>query len=105
MPYWWLANSGEQDTVTLLDKLLSDALVDAELRWMVPWYYSITDYAFPKLESFASVRALVETQDPRAWQEIDASPGQFSNRGQMGDYWESVFLGEANRRSWRERHG
>ncbi len=72
-----------------IERALAAPHPDAELRWMLSWYYFIADYAFPRLDTapllasfLAAARRTPDGQKPPAYP-------VFSKRGQMGRYWNS----------------
>lgn len=101
--HWYsLAEPQELSGIPLLDKDLArevlglvDAMLhqggdDAELRWMLPFYYSVADiyidHFWPdQLEDLR--RASKENKD--LWQTL-CLKSAFENRGQMGKYWKSI---------------
>ena len=73
-----------------VDRLLGEGGVDLELEWMLPFYYSITDYFFDAHRDLPLLQAFFTEVDTTLWQRVQNSAAQFRGRGQMGDYWLSV---------------
>ncbi len=78
----------------LLEQDRASAHPDPELSWMLPWYYFITDFAFPDLDKAPHLASFLASADPHAYLSVPADERHMENRGQMGRYWESVFNGE-----------
>ncbi len=85
-----LDNDLAQEVLGLVDTMLQRGECDAELTWMLPFYYSIADFyldhSWP--DRFEHVRrASKENKD--FWQTL-CLESTFENRGQLGQYWESI---------------
>jgi len=93
-PYWLtgianLDRSLAEELLHRVNSLAGQEQLDEELKWMLPWYYSVADYY---LNSFAGLDALEETSKRKPdWRTLRHSPPEFENRGQMGQYWKSVW--------------
>ena len=79
-----------QEVFGLVDNMLQRGECDTELKWMLPFYYSIADfyidYSWP--DQFEHVRrASKENKD--LWQTL-CLESTFEHRGQLGKYWESI---------------
>ena len=60
--------------------------LDTELTWMLPYYYSVADWYLP-LEFDGLKKASV--RNTRLWM-TGCIESSFTNRGQLGQYWESI---------------
>ena len=72
-----------------LEKLTLEGKIDSELRWMLPYYYSITDWLFDSFYKSSETMNHVLTHDGDRWF-ANLRPEDFVNRGLMGRYWSSV---------------
>jgi hypothetical protein len=77
----------------LLDRDRASAEPDPELSRMLPWYYFITDFAFPNLAAAPHLASFLASADPHAYLSRPSDERRMENRGQMGEYWDS--LGQA----------
>jgi hypothetical protein len=80
--------------IAYLERDRACAAPDAELSWMLPWYYLIADYVFPDLKEAPCLARYLGAP----YKTPPAYPA-FSNRGQMGDYWNSISDGFERERS------
>jgi hypothetical protein len=83
--------SAEEYVLKALDDLAQKRGFDEELRFMLYWYYEVTDWYFdrqdtPHLRVFLNANPHV----PPHYRKSD-----FANRGQMGKYWQSLNIGIA----------
>jgi hypothetical protein len=69
---------------------LGEGGLDLDMEWMLPFYYSITDYFFDVQRDLALLQAFFTEADTTLWQRVEHSAADFRGRGQMGDYWLSV---------------
>ncbi len=84
-----------EEVFGLADSMLEKGECDTELKWMLPFYYSIADfyldYFWP--DRFGHVRrASKENKD--LWQTL-CLESTYENRGQMGEYWRGIEEGVA----------
>jgi len=84
-----------RETLGVADKLVRDARLDAELEWMLPYYYLV---APSYLDRFDDLDALKQASrvNPFVYRRrcLEAS---FDHRGQMGEYWKTE---QAHQRRW-----
>ncbi len=80
---------------TAVDALIADDACDDELGWMLPYYYHMTDYAFPGLNSQPRLAELLRQAEPERYRAVPIAPDQFRGRGGMGAYWMFVFSSSA----------
>jgi len=87
-----------RETFDIADKLVRDGRLDAELEWMLPYYYLVEP---SYLDRFAGWDALKQTSrgNPFEYRHrcLEAS---FDQRGQMGEYWKTE---QAHLRRWSQR--
>jgi hypothetical protein len=84
-----------RETLGIADKLVRDGPLDAELEWMLPYYYLVEP---SYLDRFEDLDALKEGSrlNPFLYRRrcLEASLG---HRGQMGEYWKAE---QAHLRRW-----
>ncbi len=82
-----------EELLRRVNELASKGRLDEELRWMLPWYYSICDYYLDGREGIDALKqaSMQETnmRDPQWWR-LQCGRSSFENRGQMGEYWGSA---------------
>jgi hypothetical protein len=82
--------TAEHQAVRLIDERCASNRLDDELRWMLPYYYLITDYYFQYVGHCPALVTYCQAHPQRGL--IKKPPGFVSQgRGQMGEYWESIF--------------
>lgn len=83
------------EILDIADKLARDGQLDAELEWMLPYYY-LVERSY--LDRFQSLDALKQAsrEHPFLYRQrsLDSS---FDHRGQMGEYWKAE---QAHLRRW-----
>lgn len=72
-----------------LEQLVSEGGIDAELQWMLPYYYTITDWVFESLYSTSEGLNDVLSHHGERWY-FELRPEAFVDRGLMGRYWGSM---------------
>ncbi len=78
-----------QEAFGLVDNMLQTPECDAELKWMLPYYYSVADFYITSFgpDRFGNVlRASKENKNLWLTACLEST---FENRGQMGKYWGS----------------
>jgi hypothetical protein len=68
---------------------------DSELVWMLPFYFSVADFAFPSLSKAPGLASFLASADSQAFLSVPPRERHFAGRGQMGSYWQSVFESHA----------
>ncbi len=93
---WWLCGLSDLDEpaehrlLTLADSHCASNRLDDELRWMLPYYYLIADYYFQHEGHCPALVAYCQAN--QRWGIMEQPAGFVSEgRGQMGEYWESIF--------------
>jgi hypothetical protein len=76
-----------QETLEMADKLAQDGRLDAELEWMLPYYYVVERSYLDRFKNFDTLKR-VSQEHPFLYRHRcpDVS---FEHRGQMGDYWKA----------------
>jgi hypothetical protein len=70
----------------MLEDLATRGELDGELKWMLPFYYSVADwYLIPGFDAIE--RASKKNVD--LWQQV-CLESSFEDRGQLGKYWMSI---------------
>lgn len=84
-----LPESEVRFTLEALDRRCRESPMDAELRFMVPWYVRQAPFAIARVPGLANVQALAATvADPLAL--LPREVGVFRERGLMGQYWAAL---------------
>jgi len=78
-----------------LNSAFTRGAIDNELRWMVPYYYHLTDFAFPNLNDHPELARFLGRADPESYLRGGLESRQFEGRGQMGHYWQSILTSHA----------
>lgn len=75
-----------------LEALTSTNKLDKELEWMLPYYYSITDYYFDAIleNDLPALRKFLDENKNTSLPCKDLLSASLERRGQMGDYWLSM---------------
>jgi len=71
----------------LVDGLARTGGLDAELQWMLPYYYLIEPSYIEQFKGFEALRQ-VSRQGPFLYRQA-CLESSFDNRGHMGEYWKS----------------
>jgi hypothetical protein len=84
-----------RETLGLADKLARDGVLDAELEWMLPYYYLVEPSYLDRFEGLDALKA-ASRLNPFLYRRrsLEAS---FNHRGQMGEYWKAE---QAHLRRW-----
>ncbi len=79
----------------ITDKLARDGQLDAELEWMLPYYYLVERSYLDRFDDLDALKQ-ASREHPFLYRQLslDAS---FDQRGQMGDYWKAE---QAHLRRW-----
>lgn len=93
-----LSESATEQAGQLLQQLVTANELDEEWRWMLPWYYRLTDYAFGNWTAQPAFQQLLTGLPNQAW---NPHPVLFplEARGRMGSYWLSIQESHARFRS------
>lgn len=75
--------------IALVEALCAADALDEELRWMLPYYFLLCDWAFPPAEQCASFTAYCREHAPRSLMPVPSSM-LLDGRGQMGEYWREM---------------
>jgi hypothetical protein len=84
-----------KEALGIADKLAQDGRLDAELQWMLPYYYVVERSYLDRFEDFDALKR-ASGEHPFLYRRycIEVS---FDHRGQMGDYWQAE---QAHLRQW-----
>ncbi len=80
-----------------LERQIESEAIDFELRWMLPYYHMIAEWAFSSYSDLPNLKALLARDDSELWQKADLNAEDFVSRGQMGNYWRSIIEAKAAR--------
>ena len=82
--------AARRECLRALDRLCARDGLDAELAWVLPWYFLVAAYAFTAFGQLPGLAARLAALDPHAWEAADP-PDDLRQRGRMGEYWQSLF--------------
>ncbi len=84
-----------RETLEIADKLAEEGPLDAELEWMLPYYYVVERSYLDRFEDLDALKK-ASREHPFLYRQrcLDVS---FDHRGQMGDYWRAE---QAHLRHW-----
>ena len=85
-----LPESTVRRVLETLDVHLRSEPVDAELRFMVPWYVSQSELALLRVPGLRAIERLAEEASVDPLEQIPHGSSQFEGRGLMGAYWRAV---------------
>ena len=68
--------------------------LDAELAWMLPWYFREAPVVFTRLPSLGRLVAYCRAQPPEGWRAAVLTPERLQGRGALGRYWLGVLARE-----------
>ncbi len=91
-----LADELVRETLGIADKRTQDGRLDAELEWMLPYYYLIEPFYLDRLDDLDALKQ-ASRLNPFSYRQscLEAS---FERRGQMGTYWKTE---QAHLRRWQ----
>ncbi len=76
----------KKEVFQMLEDLATRGELDGELKWMLPFYYSVADwYLIPGCDAIESA----SKKNVDLWQRV-CLESSFENRGQLGKYWMSI---------------
>ena len=76
------------EVLGMVNDMAQKGEIDIELSWMLPYYYSITDWYIDRLDGFHELKK-VSKENKDLWREISFKT--FTNRGQLGNYWNRIW--------------
>ena len=85
-----LPENASRRVLGALERKIESEAMDAELRWMLPYYHEIAEWAFSSYSGLPNLKAFLGKVDRELLQKVDLRVEDFLNRGQMGDYWVSI---------------
>lgn len=98
-----LDTSAEHRLLMLVDSLCESNRLDSELGWMLPYYYLIANYYFQHEVEYPALVAHCQTHSHGG--HVTQPVGFVSDgRGQMGDYWQSIFKVSSNQHQQTRHH-
>ena len=92
-PNWLSGISGldeglVEEVLHMVNAMAKEDRLDNELRWMLPWYYKITEYYLCRADGLDDLRRFSEGDPYAYWEGCPKS--SFYHRGQLGLYWGST---------------
>jgi len=92
-----LPEKASRNVLEALERMIESEAMDAELRWMLPYYHVVAEWAFSSYPSLPNLKAFLGKADSDLLQRVDLKVGDFVNRGQMGDCWTSIINSNVSR--------
>ncbi|MDQ3031575.1 MAG: hypothetical protein M3Y87_04100 [Myxococcota bacterium] len=84
---WELAPAAERRVLELLDRLAAADAMDSELRWMLPYYHAITDFAFDGRDGLPSLDRWLRENASAEFPGARTDDAALAGRGQLSAYW------------------
>lgn len=85
-----LSAAANRKVLEAFDRRIAAVGLDIELKWMLPYYNLIADWVFSQAADLPYLQSFLADADAEMWRKIEIEAGNFTNRGQMGDYWSSI---------------
>ncbi len=76
-----------------LDARVRRGVADAELGWMLAWYYGEGAFAFELFGGTPRLTRYAEAVPRSEWRSVHIAPGSLAGRGQLGRYWTGLTAG------------
>jgi len=76
------------EVLGMVNNLAQKDELDTELKWMLTFYYSLTDWYIDRLEGFYELKEASKGNES-LWEQF-CPKSSFSNRGQLGIYWKRL---------------
>jgi hypothetical protein len=73
-----------------LNDLIVEDQIDDELLWMLPYYYSITDYYLDRFDGYEQLKLFSNIPNFRLWADSVPEIDSLQGRGQLSKYWLSL---------------
>jgi len=70
--------------------LVEESALDDELKWMLPWYFSISDFYLTTHEGLHALKDFSSSSEGEMWSLPVPTRASLMGRGQMGEYWLSI---------------
>lgn len=77
-----------KETLGMVNEIVKKGELDIEFKWMLPYYYFITEWYIDQLRGFRKLKKASKV-NTELWREM-CPESSFSGRGQMGYYWKSI---------------
>jgi len=90
-----LDEEGIREVFDIVDRLARDDPLDAELEWMLPYYYLVERSYLDRFENLEALKR-ASREHPFLYRQRSLEVS-FDQRGQMGDYWRAE---QAHLRRW-----
>jgi hypothetical protein len=69
--------------------------IDIELKWMLPFYYSIADFYIDRFDGFDELKR-ISKKNMKLYKKM-CPRSSFENRGRLGKYWHGI---QINIKTW-----
>jgi len=77
------------EVLGMVNNIVQKGELDTELKWMLSYYYSLTDWYIYRFEGFDELKKISKETDPQLFWEF-CPDSSFDNRGHLGKYWKSI---------------
>jgi hypothetical protein len=92
-----LPEGSARRVVQQLDDAIRVGGYDAELRWMLAWYYAEGSFVLELYGGTPRVMSLAAELEGDSWRAMIITEAAMAQRGQMGRYWLDLAAGERGR--------
>jgi len=80
-----------------LERRCEAGRLDFELEWMLPYYNMIADWVFSRYADLPHLQSFLAKSDFKLYERVPVKAEDFTNRGQLGEYWLSIINSNATR--------
>lgn len=87
---WSLSEQTTRFICETLDRIIQNEALDLELKWMLAFYNSVFDLPFSLYPELNHLQSFLKTANSDLWRK-EIKPNDLSLRGQMGNYWLTIF--------------
>ena len=92
-----LSEKANRKVLEALERRTEASRLDFELKWMLPYYNMISDWVFPQGADWPHLQSFLAKADFKLYERVGVKAEDFTNRGQMGEYWLGIIDSHATR--------
>ncbi len=85
-----LSENVSRKVLGTLERKIEAGELDSELKWMLPYYNMIAEWAFLPYTDLVHLQSFLAQADAGLWEGAEVRAEDFTGRGQMGNYWLSI---------------
>jgi hypothetical protein len=85
-----LPENAARKAFEVLEHRIETAGLDFELHWMLPFYNEIAEWVFLPYSDLQNLQSYLAKAETNLIDKANLKAEDFENRGQMGDYWQSI---------------